>query len=377
MTTIAIILLFFICDISTLAALAITPYITRKTQSFGISIPEEEYNHPEVKQLRKNYRDRVLLIGGCISVGTLIPALALQSDAAVMAIPFGMLLLIPLMFVFYLGGHKSMKALKEQNRWMMGKSQVVYVDTGFRNQKITASPLWFTLYAVVILATVALGIGLYDKIPQRVPLHWNLSGEADRWAEKSYKIILWGPVVQVFLSLVMGFSYWMIGKSKTVINAEKPEKSSRQNRIFRYRWSVFLIVVGLGMLIMFSIIQFFTYGFLHNTLLMVMLPFIFGGGTVVGAVVLSVTTGQGGSRIEIDEGAKTEGKEGRTVSRDEDRHWKLGMFYYNPDDPAFIVEKRFGVGWTNNWARPASWLIVGGFLAAVAVFIVVSAIVTK
>ena len=41
-----------------------------------------------------------------------------------------------------------------------------------------------------------------------------------------------------------------------------------------------------------------------------------------------------------------------------DEHWKLGMFYYNPDDPALLVEKRLGIGYTFNFARGQSWVIM-------------------
>jgi uncharacterized membrane protein len=53
--------------------------------------------------------------------------------------------------------------------------------------------------------------------------------------------------------------------------------------------------------------------------------------------------------------------------RSPDHCWKLGMFYFNPDDPALWVEKRFGLGYTINFARPAAWLLVAailGFTAA-------------
>jgi hypothetical protein len=33
-----------------------------------------------------------------------------------------------------------------------------------------------------------------------------------------------------------------------------------------------------------------------------------------------------------------------------DQHWALGMFYHNPDDPARIVENRFGNGVGFNYA---------------------------
>ena len=39
--------------------------------------------------------------------------------------------------------------------------------------------------------------------------------------------------------------------------------------------------------------------------------------------------------------------------------WRWGgMIYYAPDDPALFIPKRFGIGQTFNFARPAAWLIL-------------------
>ena len=40
-----------------------------------------------------------------------------------------------------------------------------------------------------------------------------------------------------------------------------------------------------------------------------------------------------------------------------DECWKLGQIY-NPNDPALMVEKRFGVGYTINFGNRASWLLI-------------------
>jgi hypothetical protein len=49
--------------------------------------------------------------------------------------------------------------------------------------------------------------------------------------------------------------------------------------------------------------------------------------------------------------------------RSPDAAWKVGLVYFNPDDPAVWVEKRFGVGYTPNFARLTTWLLVGLLLA--------------
>lgn len=45
---------------------------------------------------------------------------------------------------------------------------------------------------------------------------------------------------------------------------------------------------------------------------------------------------------------------------DDDRHWKGGLMYFNKEDPSLFVEKRFGIGWTINFARPISYIILFG-----------------
>lgn len=377
MKTFMMLVLFFICYIPTLIIAAITPYITRKTESFGVSIPEEEYSNPEVQLIRKNYRNRLLLFGGSLSALALLLVLMDPSDHTALFLPGGTFVLLFLMFAFYWDGHKKMEELKRIHNWMGEKTQLVVVDTGFRNKKVMASPLWFILYLAVILVTVALGFALYDKLPDRIAMHWNINGEVDRWAEKSYKTVLWAPLVQIFMTFIMAYSYWIIGKSKQLIDPSAPEKSAEQNRTFRYRWSVFTLVTGLLFVMLFGFMQFLSYGYVKNSWVIIGLPLVLGLGVVAASIILSVTTGQGGSRVyrkEVKTGEKTESK---VVSRDEDRFWKLGLFYYNPDDPAFIVEKRFGIGWTNNWARPISWVITIGLFAAIILFSVVTALMAK
>lgn len=34
------------------------------------------------------------------------------------------------------------------------------------------------------------------------------------------------------------------------------------------------------------------------------------------------------------------------------------LFYFNKDDANFRVPKANGLGWTNNWAHPISWIII-------------------
>jgi uncharacterized membrane protein len=79
-------------------------------------------------------------------------------------------------------------------------------------------------------------------------------------------------------------------------------------------------------------------------LTLVYVAILLGGG-----IVLALRTGQGGARL----GSPAE----TAVDRMDDRYWKLGGFYVNPQDPSLLVEKRFGVGWTFNFGN--RWGVIG------------------
>lgn len=58
--------------------------------------------------------------------------------------------------------------------------------------------------------------------------------------------------------------------------------------------------------------------------------------------------------------------ESKLIEEDDDS-WILGIFYFNPDDKRFSVEKRTGMGWTVNMAHPMGKLIsVFGIITIVA-----------
>ena len=78
---------------------------------------------------------------------------------------------------------------------------------------------------------------------------------------------------------------------------------------------------------------------------------------------VSVVYGQNGARL------LTRMSEADSMPSDDDRYWKLGIFYYNPDDASLFLPERFGIGWTLNWGRRAAWALLIGDIAVVVLFI--------
>ena len=76
------------------------------------------------------------------------------------------------------------------------------------------------------------------------------------------------------------------------------------------------------------------------------------------AMVVLARLGQGGSRVPATSVTPPPPSTLPVGDRTQDRYWKLGFLYFNPDDAATLIEARFGLGYTLNFARPATWIIV-------------------
>jgi len=350
---------------------ALFPYVSRRTVIFGVSVPEDVYRDPRVKSLRGTYRNGVLIAGAVfVAAQALLYYLGgLTEDAQ--AIWLSVLIAVNLCVngAVYLRAYNGMKRLKEAEGWNKNAPQLVTVDTGFRRKKSMVSPLYFVSHLVLIAGTLIVSLTRYDSLPAMIPTTYDTAGNVVGWMEKSYKAILIMPGIELFMTLIMLFAYYMIAKSRQQIDPANREASLRRNMVFRRRWSAFTVYGGLLMAAVFALVQLTILGILDQGVTLILslaLPVVI----IAAVIALAVTTGQSGSRVKAGAGEYPPAK--KAAVREDDSNWKYGVWYYNPDDPSLFVEKRVGIGWTMNWARPLAWVIIAGILALVAGSLVLS-----
>ncbi|QTM97948.1 DUF1648 domain-containing protein [Sediminibacillus dalangtanensis] len=350
MDTLIIAGIFVVCLLPIFIVVMFTPYLTRKTESFGVFIPEDIYQDPRLKKMRRSYVYATGIISVLVMAGSFAIIQSLEGEEQVsLAIACGLVGYSVVSFFVYLVFHKKMKKLKAENKWTEQRRQQVTVDLHFDQKKVTWSNWWFTVPYLLSFLTLLLTVFFYEQIPERIPMQYNFSGEVTNWADKTYRSVLMMPIMQIYLTSLFLFLNTMIAKAKQQLNAANPEKSMEQNIRFRRRWSGYIIVSGTALTLLFAFTQ-ISFIFPVNTQLLTIVPLLLSGAMVAGAIVLAFNTGQGGSRIKTGTD-----KRGNTIDRDDDKHWKLGQFYFNREDPALFLEKRFGVGWTINFARPLAW----------------------
>jgi len=346
------------------------PKLTRKEIYFGVRIDGVEKENFNLDKIYKSFVKTNLLI--TLPYMVLI-ILLFNKNFNEWIYSFGLIGMILISTLLYYIAHKRVKKIKNENNWTENKKQVVIANISTikdRKNKVLISAWWFIIPLIIILINIYLSLKQYNVLPEKIPIHWDMSGNVNGWANKSYKTLLLMPITQMIMIIIMFLSYKSIGWAKRQISATNPEQSLERDRIFRRATSAFIIGTSIIINLMFTFINLVVIQMLTVStkimLIVTLLPIIL---ILVIAIIISIKIGQGGSRIKL----KKSSKENPTIiNKNDDVYWKLGLFYVNKNDSSIFVEKRFGIGYTLNFGRIESYLIIGGILALILLSIFLS-----
>lgn len=178
-----------------------------------------------------------------------------------------------------------------------------------------------------LLAGVAAYLALrWSDLPERFPIHWDARGEVNGWSSRS--------VLGVFGTLLVGslicLGMELLSYAISHVRADVRVRQLTERILLATRY--FLAVV-FGALALLPLVQ------RPAPFLALMFPatalFVF---LVLRAAVRSARKAAAGAGP--------------------DPNWKWGLFYVNGADRSVLVPKRFGVGFTLNFASPISWLLL-------------------
>lgn len=332
--------------------LAFLPIFTRETISFGVSVSEEMNQSEPLSRLRRKFIQISCISYVLILAAALVGMMRLEMYDHGWLITVCITAMLVVHSLLYLKFHFTMKTMKKQLPAPPASRQIVAVDTSFRNNKLILTNKWFLIHAAITCISVIWVLQFYDRIPDTLAMQFDFSGNVTRTAAKSYLNVLLPNMLQAIMILLFLLINWSIRNSKQQLDPNRPELSAARSIIFRRRWSFFSIMSGLMVVLLFTFIQINMVLQLNPNLITVV-SLIIPAIVVIAALGLTITTGQGGSRIR-----KAPSETPSTHQYNDDKHWKLGLFYFNRQDPSLFVEKRMGVGWTINHAHPLGLLIL-------------------
>ena len=350
----------------------LTPALTPRTVQFGVRVPAERAGDPVVAAARRTYR-------GGIGAVTVVAALVGLFVGSVGAATAGALLVELVGSVaVYLVARSQVAAAKQDGRWFEGRTQITVTDTTLRTRPEPFPWLWALPAVAVTVGTAIVGAIRYPHMPDRLVSHYDAGGHPTSYTAKTF-VSAFGLVgVQVGISVLIVTLARVTARGKAALDAQDPHAAERHRRFVAAMARCLLVLAAAADLSMFFA-ALATWNLTGSTGFFPVLLVAPIALATAALVVVAVRVGQGGSRLRFEgagAGAVDGGGDGSragAVNRDDDRYWKLGLLYYNHEDPAVFVPKRFGVGWTINFARPAgAGLLVGLLLIPIALPLILS-----
>lgn len=225
-------------------------------------------------------------------------------------------------------------------------------DLSLRSQDTLLPWYLFALPMIVTVGVIAYSGFHYQLLPDRIPTHWGVNGKPDAFTDKP-------PFTAVSIPLIMLVTQGMFlgineGKRNSGIKLSASSLNASRNRqlTLRKNSSIFMFFSSVLVTILFTFLQLSTiHQGLGRDTAMIVLPIAFLILMFIGVIWLAVKVGNADKQLD-------EAADGKIADYDEDENWKLGLFYFNKSDPSIFVEKRFGVGWSLNFANPIGYAIV-------------------
>ncbi len=351
--------------------MALTPRLQPRGEVFSVSVPTSAWDDPRIRRLMNRYVAIVIAATVLFTVAALALCLMGNAEASLAVVVVASLALMVIGYGLILRYRAKVQGLKRACGWAAQSQQhVATIGEGVEQAPRPISLAWNWLYVPLVALTAAVVAVGYGSMPDAVPMHVDVSGNVTDMAPKSPMVAAFPVALEVFLAAVFAFCHWMVQRSKKGLEPGRPASSSWAYGMFAYAQTAFLLVMGLactaacGLGMALAMIGIVSMGVAVAVIIGVALL------CVVGDLIVGVKYGQSGSRVFRMEASDT-------LLSDDDRFWKLGMLYCNPDDASLFLPKRSGIGWTVNWGRPAVWALVVALVLFVAAFIAICVLMVR
>ena len=314
------------------------PTINGQQMLFGIVLKNDDFQTYGFPILRKYRRDLIFAAIGCIG-GLVLLYLANIFTVNSLAIAY----------IFATAGIIFLLFKYSRQTWQLrDKRTVSRLATPLKPRYLLDfTNFWWELSIVLlVIAPFAILAFYYPQLPDVVPIHWNISGEADGFAKKSFSSIFFLPVLTAIMQIYLIILKQDIIQARFRVPAEQAEKILSLKEISllanvgmmdwcRLSCGVLLGIVAL--LVLSPIIPVAAalniFVWLSLVIMLSGMAYYFYRMRLVNGEIKSLI-----GQITFQTDVEMEG-------------WTDGLFYYNPNDAAFMVEKPGGMGYTMNFAH--------------------------
>jgi len=300
------------------------PNMTRRGILFTVNVPPDFRESPEGRQSVSSFRK---LVGSVVLIDLLAIAFS-PMDAMAPVMLIGPLLIVGTAAWGFVWQRRKIEPFAvARTVWRV------------RQAELSGEPdriPWFawvgTIPFAFLAAAAAFLYGSWDRIPAEFPVHWGANGQPNRWQSRSVHGV-YGPLFFAaelclfFVALALAGWYGA--------------RRSYMRRVILGTMVAVECMLGL----LFA-------GIAINPVarfpiwVIILVPL----AAMLIIVIVAVNRIQ-----ETDEAAEPTPEE----------FWHAQLFYYNPGDPALLVEKRTGTGYTLNFGNVWSWMLMAALVAII------------
>ncbi|MEH7177504.1 DUF1648 domain-containing protein [Neobacillus vireti] len=356
--------IFLIISIILAGIQTAVPFLVKRTVIFGVTVPEKHLNNEKLKAYKKWYAYTVGILSFlALAVFLLWAILTHPAEEQTVfigtLIQFGIILFSLSLYFFF---HGKTQQIKRESNWMENLKQVKFTDLSVRAQDEMLPWQVYLLPIIITIGVISFTVFQYDLLPEQIPTHWGINGEADAFTEKTPMSAILLPLTLLLMQLMYLGIQVGTKKSGIKLSATSTNASRLRQLTLRKYTSWFMFLVSLLLTVMFSFFQLrMIYPDLLDGTIMAATPVIFLAVVLAGTIAFAIKVGRS-DKVSIDV------TEEKITDYDEDSHWVGGLFYFNKNDPSIFVEKRFGVGMTINFGNPIGYIIFIVPLVAIILF---------
>ncbi len=336
------------------------PALARPTLPFGVRVPQARVDDPAVRQQRHRYARWVDELGALAAVVVVVMALLAAPDAVRAA---GVVVLGAADLGFFLVASRAVRAAKQAGDWYSGTRQAVTADTSLRTDPVRLPWAVLAPAVVVLLATAAVGLLRFPDLPATLPALGG-AGVDPNVRQPTTVAAAFAPVLQqAVVTMLMPVLAAALLRARADLDAADPQGSAARYRRYLHGMAVLLFATtGLGNLAL-AVVALQLWGLAAPgplTTAALVTPLVVAG---IAWGVFAVRVGEAGHRLPggsaRDRFVRDRSVQPRFVQRDDDRNWYLGgLVYGNRSDPALLVHRRIGMGWTLNLGHPVGWAVL-------------------
>lgn len=321
----------------------LTPTLSKRNVVLGVTLSEEGLKRPELQQMVGRFKNQVTTLGICFVVFAALYTYFFPSGSILVTVSLLMLYIFATNII-YVRHYNELTKWKKENGFFI-EEQKVAVDLKMAERRARRKSIarYYIPSFIVCIIPIVLSIKNYNLLPEQIPTHYNFYLEPDSFGAKSMGKVLFPYVFALAMVLFwMSCHYSIRGARKSFSPSDLDEAIKRAEKA-DFWWGICFALMSF----LLSLLMGITYipmsggkldkgvgGFI--TLLVLC--------SVILPILVGLKVGTSGERLNL------QSVRGNDVSYDDDGKWLWGMFYYNSNDPATLVPKKVGIGYTINIA---------------------------